>query len=220
MTTVASVNRWLRLLFFALFVRPVLALILGINVRHRERLPTGGPAIIVANHNSHLDAPVLMSLLPLRLLPHLRPVAAADYFLRNRWLAWFATRIIGIIPILRGADRSSREEILAEPLAALRDGAILILFPEGTRGEPEKFGRFKRGIALLAEAQPQVPIHPVYLHGLGKALPRGEALLVPFFCDAFVGEPLYWNGNRAAFMAGLNERMRQLAEEERLAAWE
>ena len=220
MTDVVAVNRWLRLLFFALFVRPVLALILGINIRHRERLPTGGPAIIVANHNSHLDAPVLMSLLPLRLLPHLRPVAAADYFLRNRWLAWFATRIIGIIPILRGAGRSSREEILAEPLAALRDGAILILFPEGTRGEPEKFGRFKRGIALLAEAQPQVPIHPVYLHGLGKALPRGEALLVPFFCDVFVGAPLQWCGNRTDFMTRLEASMQGLASEGQFAAWD
>jgi 1-acyl-sn-glycerol-3-phosphate acyltransferase len=213
-------HRLLRLLFFALVVRPVLFLMLGFNVRRREWLPIRGPAIVVANHNSHLDAPVLMSLLPLRLLPRIRPVAAADYFLRNRWLAWFALRIMGIIP-LRMGSRQPKEVMLAEIVTALENGAVIILFPEGTRGEPEKFGKFRTGIGVLAEWFPQVPIHPVYLYGLGKALPRGEALLVPFFCDVFVGPALHGEGgDRRAFMARLDEAMRRLAEEGRFTAWE
>lgn len=209
-----------RLLFFALLVRPVLFLILGFNVRRREWLPSSGPAIIVANHNSHLDAPVLMSLLPLRLLPQIRPVAAADYFLRNRWLSWFALRIIGIIP-LRMGSRQRKEDMLAEVAAALKDNAIIILFPEGTRGEPEKFGKLRAGIGILAEWFPEVPIHPVYLYGLGKALPRGEMLLVPFFCDVFVG-PVLQGGDldRRTFMANLDEAMRRLFEEGQCTPWE
>ncbi|MEE4378247.1 MAG: lysophospholipid acyltransferase family protein [Candidatus Competibacteraceae bacterium] len=212
-------NRSLRFLFFAVLIRPIIFLILGINIRRPEYLPKTGPAILVANHNSHLDTPVLMSLLPLRLLHRARPVASADYFLRQRWLAWFATRIIGIIPLPLGSRRP-KEELFAEMIKALNQGAILILFPEGTRGEPEQFGKFKKGIAVLAERLPQTPIHPIYLHGLGKALPKGEMLLVPFFCDAFVGEALYWNGNRREFMELLDGTMRQLAQEGSFAAWE
>jgi len=69
----------LRYLYFRLLVTPFIWIILGLNVRHGERLPNSGPAIIVANHNSHLDTMVIMVLLR-RLLPIVKPVAAADYF--------------------------------------------------------------------------------------------------------------------------------------------
>ena len=156
----------------------------------------------MANHNSHLDTMVLMTLLPLTLLSRLRPVAAADYFLKNRYLAWFATRIIGIIPIRSGTGKP-KEEVLAEVLQTLDDENIIILFPEGTRGEPEKLTRFKGGIASLVHLRPEIPVYPVYLHGLGKALPRGEMLLVPFFCDVFVGEAMAWTGGHQDFMRQL-----------------
>jgi 1-acyl-sn-glycerol-3-phosphate acyltransferase len=211
--------RLLRYLFFLVLVRPLLLVVLGMNVRHRELLPGQGPAVIVANHNSHLDTLALMSLFPLRQLPRLRPVAAMDYFLSNRWLAWFALNIIGIIP-LRRTIKASHDDPLAEIEQALKRGDILILFPEGTRGEPERIGRFKTGIAHLAQRLPDVPIVPVYLHGLGMALPKGEALLVPFFCDVFIGQPLYWQGERKAFMEELGKRMAGLAEEGHFSSWE
>jgi len=212
-------NHFLRFLFFLLVVRPLVMILLGLNVRHRERLPMIGPAVIAANHNSHLDTMVLMSLFPLRLLPRLRPVAAADYFLRNRVMAWFATRIIGIIP-LRRAVQASGGDPLAGPAEALAQGDILILFPEGSRGDPEQMTAFKTGIAHLAKRMPEAPTVPVFLHGLGKALPRGSFLLVPFFCDVFVGDRVPWHGDRGAFMGDLEQRTRELAAEGRFPAWE
>ena len=202
--------RWLRLAFFALVARPVAWVVLGLNVRHRARLPATGPAIVAANHSSHLDTLVLISLFPLRLLPKLRPVAAADYFTRNPLLAWFSLNVIGILPIRRDARGG------ADPLRpceeALDRGEILVLFPEGSRGEPEVLGRFKRGIAVLAARRPQVPVIPVFLHGLGKALPKDDPILVPFFCDVFVGEAMPGRPDSAGFMAELEARMADLAD--------
>ena len=211
--------RLLRRLFFDGVVRFLVLFVLGLNVRHRERLPAQGPAVIVANHNSHLDTLVLMTLLPRRLLPRIRPVAAMDYFLRNRALAWFAREIIGILPLRRGRPRRG-ENPFADIDAALAAGEILILFPEGTRGEPERFAAFKQGVARIHQAHPEVPVIPVFLHGLGKALPRGEALLVPFFCDVFVGEPIDAGGERRAFMQRLEQAMNELAAEGDFPPWE
>ena len=164
-------SKLLRGAFFLLIVRPVLTLMLGTHVRGRENLPVKGPAIIVANHNSHLDTMTIMAMFPMRYLPKLRPVAAMDYFMRNGPMAWFATNIIGIIPIVRGGHAAG-----ANPLApceeALDRGEILIIFPEGSRGEPEKLQQFKKGVAHLAKARPGTPVHPLFMHGLGKALPK------------------------------------------------
>jgi len=211
--------RALQLLFFLLIVRPLVLVVLGLNVRRRELLPQQGPAIIVANHNSHLDTLVLMSLYPLSMLYRLRPVAAMDYFLRNKLLAWFALNIMGILPLQRKV-RAGREDPLADSVAALQRGEILILFPEGSRGEPERMGRFRTGVAHLAKRMPDVPVVPVYLHGLGMALPKGEALLVPFFCDVFISDPLLWQGDRGEFMTRLETTMNALSSEGGFAEWE
>lgn len=209
----------LQQLFFLFIVRPVVLIVLGLNIRHRERIPTNGPGIVVSNHNSHLDTLVLMTLLPWSRLKLARPVAAKDYFLRHRLLAWFALNIMHIIPLERQiADRT--QDPLAGCSEALKSGDILILFPEGSRGDPEQMGTFKTGIAHLAKRHPDVPITPIFLHGLGKALPKGEAVLVPFFCDVFVGEPLQWAGDKASFMSSLELAIKSLAEEGHRPAWE
>ncbi len=212
-------NRTLQLLFFIFVVRPIVLIVIGLNVRRKHQLPSQGPAIIVANHNSHLDTAVLMTLLPLSSLKKLRPVAAADYFLKNRFLAWFSQEIMGILPLTRTSNGVSLEDRLKVTFQAIDRGEILILFPEGSRGEPEKLTKFKSGVAYIAEKYPTVPVYPIFLHGLGKSLPKGEAVLVPFFCDVMIGEPFCWNGSTDNFMEKLETTMHTLAESGGFQNW-
>lgn len=202
-------QRLLRVLFVLLVARPVTLLLLGLNIRNRERLPSSGPAIVAANHNSHLDTLVLLSLFPLRDIHRVHPAAAADYFLSKPWLAWFSRQVIGIVPVTRSGG-GLHHDPLEECHASLARGDILIIFPEGTRGEPEILQKLKSGIAHLAMHHPQVPIVPVFMHGLGRAMPKGECLLVPFFCDIFVGEAMRWNGDRHGFMQRLEQQFLSL----------
>jgi 1-acyl-sn-glycerol-3-phosphate acyltransferase len=80
--------------------------------------------------------------------------------------------------------------------------------------------RFRTGISRLVERHPEIPIVPVFMYGLGKALPKGDFLLVPFFCDVIIGEPLYWRGSIEATMEAYQAAMRQLAAQSEKPAWE
>jgi 1-acyl-sn-glycerol-3-phosphate acyltransferase len=182
-------KKFIKILYFAVFIRPIVFIIIGLNIRGKENLPLEGPAVIVANHNSHLDTMVLMSLYPLAKLHKIRPVAAADYFLSNRFLAWFSLVCVGIIPLER-KPTGDKKDLFKACHEALDNKDIVILFPEGTRGNPEKISAIKKGVFHLVNERKDTRITPVIMHGLGKSLPRGEALFVPFNCDVIIGKTL------------------------------
>lgn len=202
----------LRMLFAVGIAYPVVLLWLGIHVRHRERLPLKGPAIVAANHNSHLDILALLSLFPLLAVPQVQPAAAADYFFRNKWLKWFSLNVVGIIPVVRGGASGTGNAIdsLEDCYRALDAGKVLVIFPEGTRGEPEQMADLKSGIWHLARRFPQAPVVPIHMHGLGRAMPKGSLIPVPFFINVAIGRHLYWNESKEAFMACLRERLQCL----------
>ncbi|WP_395017267.1 lysophospholipid acyltransferase family protein [Dongia sp.] len=203
--------RLLRLLFWILIGRPLVLIVLGLNVRNLKNLPLQGPAIVVANHNSHLDTFVLMTLFPLSRLHRLRPVAAADYFLKNRVLAWFTLNIVNMIPLDRTKVGKRGEDPLENCGKALAAGEILLVYPEGTRGATDSLAKFKGGVARLKEQFPEMPVVPVYMQGLSRALPKGEIALVPVVVDVFIGEPVAWAGNRQAFTQALQDSVTALA---------
>ena len=205
-------------LLFTLLVKPLVFVIIGLNIRHRQRLPDKGPAIIVANHNSHLDTLVLMSLFSIGLLPKVRPVAASDYFLNKGIYSWMACNLIDIIPL----DRKLRKSIDAQfkPIyEALDNDEIIIIFPEGRRGEAEHLSHFKRGIAVLSQQYPTIPVIPVFLQGLGKCLPKGEGMFVPFVCDVIIGKEMFWQQDNKTFLSQLEQKVHELAKDITSTPW-
>lgn len=202
-------GRFLKVLFFAFVIKPIVLFGLGLNVFFKERLPKNGPAIIVANHNSHLDAMVIMSLYPLRDIHKVRPVAAADYFLSNKFLAWFSLNVIGIIPVRRDQvkDRNSLFDTCHQ---ALDNGDILVLFPEGSRGEPEQLSVLKRGIHHLVKTRVKLSVFPIMMHGLGRALPKGEAVFVPFNCDVVIGEKIPFIDDTTEYVESVSTALNEL----------
>jgi 1-acyl-sn-glycerol-3-phosphate acyltransferase len=102
-------RRVAQIIVFMLPVRPFLPVFMGLSTRHRQ-ICRSDPAIIVANHNSHLDTLSIMSQISLGLLWHVRPVAAADHF--GTGILGHITRFILhaiLIEITRtGGRRSSR----------------------------------------------------------------------------------------------------------------
>lgn len=216
-------RKFLRRAFVVAVARPVCSFWLGLNVRHRERLPLTGPVVIIANHNSHLDTLALLSLFPLSSVPDVRPVAAADYFMRNRVAAWCSRRLLGIIPVDRGGTgrRQDGGDILRGCYDALARGQMLLVFPEGTRGDAERFERLKAGIYHIAKRFPEVPVIPVFTQGLGKSMPKGEFIPLPCFVDIYVGPPVEFVDDKRAFMELVREAFSNLQREHgRAAYWE
>jgi 1-acyl-sn-glycerol-3-phosphate acyltransferase len=200
----------IRLIFLMLIGRPIARLMTGADVIGREKLPLKGPAIIASNHNSHVDTVLLLTIFPPRALRWLRPAAAADYFLKDPVIGWFSRNIVGIVPLARGRAGSG-EDVLAPARQALSEGAIVIIFPEGTRGPAtDEMAQLKSGVARLAEAFPAAPVYPVWIEGAGRVLPKGSAIPVPMNCTVLVGDPILWAGRRDPFMSSLRDALEAL----------
>jgi 1-acyl-sn-glycerol-3-phosphate acyltransferase len=187
---VNPLQRWLRLAFFYAFqlgfVRPVLKWYWGARYRRRTSLPKG-PCIVVANHNSHLDAPVLMTMFPISRIAHIHPVAAADYFGKTAWRRTIVMVGMNAMAIARAA--APGRDVLQPTIEALEAGETLIFFPEGSRGSPGVIGAFKPGIGLIVKGVPGVLVVPVFLSGAERSLPRGRSFPLPLGIDVHIGKP-------------------------------
>jgi 1-acyl-sn-glycerol-3-phosphate acyltransferase len=131
-----------------------------------------GPVILVANHVSHLDTPVILAALPRRVRKRTVVAAAADYFYRNRLVAVVVSLIFNTVPIDRkggGLEKQSAGHVDR----LLDNGWNLLLYPEGTRSRHGATGRFRRGAAVLA-ARHKVQIIPIRVTGTHKVMPPGR----------------------------------------------
>jgi 1-acyl-sn-glycerol-3-phosphate acyltransferase len=154
----------------ALF-RPLIALYARRTVKGTEHLDgIDGPVVLVANHSSHMDTPLLLRALPWRWRRRTAVAAAADYFYTRRWLARTVSLAFNTVPVARKGEDVDRD--LFDHL--LEERWSLLLFAEGTRSRDGKVGRLRGGAAVLA-ARHELPIVPVYVSGTHDAMPVGRS---------------------------------------------
>lgn len=140
-----------------------------VTVRGQENVKdVTGAYVVVANHSSHLDTPLIMGGLPRHMVRYLAAGAAADYFFDIWWRRGLTALFFNAFPVQR--TKGGIRSISAKSL--LQRGIPLLVFPEGTRSKDGTFGPFKPGAAALASSV-GVPIVPVAIVGANIAHPRG-----------------------------------------------
>jgi 1-acyl-sn-glycerol-3-phosphate acyltransferase len=189
-----------------LVIRGALRVVLGLY--HTPKLPT--PCIVVSNHNTMLDVYVLSMLFRRGALPRVRCAAAEDTF-GGGVVGWFCR--VTLNPILVNRRARSRDP-LAEVRTALDRGDSLIIFPEGTRGDPGVIVPFKPGIGEISRSYPQLPIYPCFIAGIERVWPRGTWLPLPFNVEVLVGEPYRTDPNlhRREIASQLEAQVRALSD--------
>jgi 1-acyl-sn-glycerol-3-phosphate acyltransferase len=155
------------------FVKPLALLVMRLLFRleslGHEHIPVTGPVLLVSNHASVLDPPLIGVAAP-------RPLcfmAKAELFripLFGRLI-----RALNARPVRR---EGSSAGALRDALGTLRAGNALLVFPEGTRGTGDEVRAGKPGAGMLAVAS-GAPVVPVYISGTDRALPRGRSVPRP-----------------------------------------
>ncbi|MGH2696692.1 MAG: lysophospholipid acyltransferase family protein [Actinomycetota bacterium] len=183
---------------------------------HLERLR--GPVVFVANHSSHLDAPLILCSLPERWRRRTAVGAAADYFFDVWWRAAGTALVFNAFPV----ERSGGRRLSDTPWRLLREGWSMVVFPEGTRSKDGWVGRFRPGVARLC-AGAGVPAVPVAIRGSFAAMPRGRGWPQPgrFPVSVRYGPPVFPEPGEGvrAFMERLSDAMARLWDEDRDDWW-
>jgi 1-acyl-sn-glycerol-3-phosphate acyltransferase len=176
-----------RLLVSELVARPLLQALAAPRVAGLDRIAhLDEPVIFAANHASHLDTPLLLSVIPERWRHRIFVAGAADYFFDTRAKAVTFAFLLNAVPIER--QRVSRDS--ANRVAALlNEGWSLIIFPEGGRS-PDGWGQPHRaGTAWLAVRTGRAVV-PVHIAGTRQMLAKGSARLKPGTTYVTFGRPL------------------------------
>ncbi|MBR5085638.1 MAG: 1-acyl-sn-glycerol-3-phosphate acyltransferase [Muribaculaceae bacterium] len=153
-----------------------------VNLKNENNENFSKPAVIVCNHQSHLDLMCLMSLTP------------KIVFFTNEW-TWnnpFYGNVIHKAEFMTVTN--GYESNIPQLKDLVRRGYTIAVFPEGTRSPESKILRFHKGAFLLAE-QLGVDLLPVFLHGAGDALSKKEFMLEKGTITVEVGTRLQHGDN-------------------------
>ncbi len=147
------------------------------RVEGRENLPEG-PAIVMSKHSSTWETMALVQVLP--------PVA---WVLKKElmYIPFFGWGLAALdhIAIDRKAGRNAVKQVVDQGTACLKAGRWVVIFPEGTRVQPGKKGRYKLGGGVLAE-QSGYPVVPI-AHNAGFFWPREQFIKYPGLITIRIG---------------------------------
>lgn len=202
---------------FRTWMRPWARFILagcGVRLRVEQRAAVPEPVVFVSNHQNAMDIPALSAALPVPF------VFAAKKGLESwPFVGWVLSRTACLF-----IDRSGPKKALAsltEAAQRIRDGASVILFPEGGRSWRHGLKPFMRGAFVLA-VESGVPVVPVALVGNTGVIDEKEKLGRPGEIRVVLGEPISTEGMTRRDVPALQARVREwiAAELERVAPLE
>ena len=189
---------WSRLLLLSSGVR--------LRVEHLAPLLPDRPYVLLSNHQSLFDIPVLLATLPVPA----RFLAKRELF-RIPVFGW-ALKVGGFIPVERGGK--SAGDSFRAAAERVRSGGSVLLFPEETRSTDGNLLPFKRGGFLLAQ-KAGLPMVPVGIRGTLGVRPRHSYRIHPGRALVRYGEPLpppgSGRGGSAASIAAVRAKIAELA---------
>lgn len=156
---------------------------LDVTLEGLSNVPTTEGVILCPNHLSFIDSPLVMALVPRRVLA----IGKGEYM--NDWYTRYTFPALGMMPIDRSGGTKANQT-LNEAAAWVASGEALLIYPEGTRTRDGKLHRGRTGPVRLA-LRAQCPIVPVGIEGTDKVQPIDSIIPkrnVP--CTLRFGEPL------------------------------
>lgn len=153
--------------------------------------PVSRQRVYYANHVSNADMPMIWTVLPGHMRRQTRPVAAADYWLKNKLRAFVGPEVFNCVLVDRRPEARS-EDPMENILQALDEGSSLIIFPEGKRNMTEDpLLPFRAGLYNMGCARPEVDLVPTWVANLNKIMPKGEVIPLPLICTVTFGTPIH-----------------------------